>query len=67
VGKGLQYRPGENGREVKKVFYSPFNRRVKTDSARERTQSVLKSDLPSHREKAFSTELLDRSKWGKEV
>lgn len=62
MSKGLQYRPGENGHEVKKVFYSPFNRRVQTDSAREHTQRLLKPDLPGHGENTFSTELLDRSK-----
>lgn len=28
---------------------------------------MLKPDLPDHREKVLSTELLDRSKWGEEM
>lgn len=67
MGKGLQYRPGKDGHEVKKVFYSPFNRKVQTDSAREHIWNVLKPHLSGHGEKSFSTELLDRSKWGKEM
>lgn len=42
----MQYRPGENSHEVKKVFYSPFDRRMHTESARECSQRISKADLP---------------------